>query len=40
MKVKLNKGANRVLFKINNGDSPHGFYLTLLAEQELKRVQD
>jgi hypothetical protein len=38
VKVKLRKGGNRVLLKINNGDGPHGFYLTLLAEQELKRV--
>jgi len=36
--VKLRKGVNRILFKINNGDGPHGFYFTLLAEQELKRL--
>jgi putative heme-binding domain-containing protein len=36
VKVKLKKGANRLVLKINNGDGPHGFYLTLLAEQELK----
>ncbi len=38
LKVKLKKGANKVLLKINNGDGPHGFYFTLLAEQELKPV--
>jgi putative membrane-bound dehydrogenase-like protein len=36
VKVKLKKGANRILLKINNGDGPHGFYLTVLSEQELK----
>jgi putative membrane-bound dehydrogenase-like protein len=35
--VKLSEGVNRVLFKINNGDGPHGFYMTILTEQELKR---
>ncbi len=38
--VKLKKGGNTVLFKINNGDGPHGFYLTFQAEQELKRRED
>jgi putative membrane-bound dehydrogenase-like protein len=38
VKVKLQKGINRILLKINNGDGAHGFYFTLLAEQELKRV--
>jgi putative membrane-bound dehydrogenase-like protein len=37
-KVKLKKGVNRILLKINNGNGAHGFYFTLLAEQELKRV--
>ncbi len=36
--VKLRKGRNEVLLKIVNGDGPHGFYLTILADQELKRV--
>src|SRR5262249_48983475 len=36
VKVKLNKGRNRVLLKINNGDGAHGFYLSIQAEQELK----
>jgi hypothetical protein len=36
VKVTLKKGANTVLLKINNGDGPHGFYVTMLAEQELK----
>lgn len=34
--VKLRKGTNRLLLKINNGDNPHGFYFTLLSEQEVK----
>ncbi len=38
VKVPLRKGPNRILLKINNGSGPHGFYFTLLAEQELKRV--
>jgi putative heme-binding domain-containing protein len=38
VKLSLRKGTNRVLLKINNGDGAHGFYFTLLAEQELKRV--
>jgi putative membrane-bound dehydrogenase-like protein len=36
VKVKLKKGTNRILFKINNGDGAHGFYLTVLTEQEVK----
>ncbi len=40
MPVKLRKGANRLLLKITNGDGPHGFYLTVLAEQELKRAEE
>ena len=36
VKVKLKKGTNPVLLKINNGDGPHGFYFSVLAEQELK----
>jgi putative membrane-bound dehydrogenase-like protein len=36
VKVMLKKGTNRILLKINNGDGPHGFYLTILSEQELK----
>ncbi len=36
VKVKLKKGTNRILLKINNGNDPHGFYLTVLTEQELK----
>jgi putative membrane-bound dehydrogenase-like protein len=39
VKVKLKKGVNRLLLKVNNGDGAHGFYLTILAEQELKRVE-
>ena len=36
VKVKLKKGTNRILLKINNGNNPHGFYLTVLTEHELK----
>ncbi len=36
VKVKLDKGNNRIVFKINNGNDPHGLYLTLLSEEELK----
>jgi len=36
VKVKLKKGVNTLLLKIVNGSNPHGFYLTLLSEQELK----
>jgi putative heme-binding domain-containing protein len=36
VKIKLQKGKNRLLFKINNGNNPHGFYMTILSEQELK----
>ena len=36
VKVKLKKGANAVLLKVNNGDSPHGFYLTLEGGADLK----
>ena len=36
VKVKLKKGANRVLFKINNGNNPHGLYFRIASEQELK----
>ncbi len=39
VKVKLQKGRNRILLKINNGDGPHGFYLSIQAEQELKRIE-
>jgi putative membrane-bound dehydrogenase-like protein len=38
VKVKLKKGVNRILLKINNGDGPHGFYFTLLADQEVNRL--
>jgi hypothetical protein len=36
VKIQLKKGRNPLLIKITNGDGPYGFYLTLLAEQELK----
>jgi len=37
--VKLKKGKNKILFKINNGNDPHGFYLSIQSEQELKRLE-
>ena len=36
--VKLKKGRNKLVLKITNSDGLHGFYLSLLAEQELKAV--
>jgi putative heme-binding domain-containing protein len=39
VKVKLKKGVNRIVLKINNGDGPHGFYFTVLSEQELKMAK-
>jgi putative membrane-bound dehydrogenase-like protein len=38
VKVKLKKGKNALLLKINNGNGDHGFYLTILTEQELKKL--
>lgn len=34
--IKLKKGNNAILMKIVNGDGPHGFYLSVTSEQELK----
>lgn len=34
--IKLVKGKNTILLKISNGNNPHGAYLTILSEQELK----
>jgi putative membrane-bound dehydrogenase-like protein len=36
VKVRLHKGVNRIVLKIVNGAGPHGFYFTVLVEQELK----
>ena len=38
VKVQLKKGKNTILLKIANGNGPHGFYLTIVSEQELKVV--
>ncbi|MBY0227931.1 MAG: c-type cytochrome [Gemmataceae bacterium] len=38
VKATLKKGVNRVLFKINNGNNPHGLYFRIESEQELKAV--
>ncbi len=34
--VRLRKGKNTLLLKVANGDGPHGAYLTLLSDEELK----
>ena len=39
IKVKLKKGANPILMKIVNGNNPHGFYLSITSDQELKIVK-
>lgn len=36
--VELKAGANTILLKISNGNNPHGFYLSLSAEQELRET--
>jgi hypothetical protein len=36
VKVKLKKGANAVLLKVNNGNIPHGFYFTIEGGTDLK----
>ncbi len=36
VKVKIKKGKNKVLLKIDNGDGAHGFYLSVESGEELK----
>jgi putative membrane-bound dehydrogenase-like protein len=36
LKVTLRKGKNTLLLKVANGDGPHGAYLSLIAEEELR----
>ncbi|MBX9622488.1 MAG: c-type cytochrome, partial [Gemmataceae bacterium] len=36
VRVKLKKGANRVMVKVANGNNPHGLYFTVLSGQEVK----
>jgi len=36
VKVKLKKGPNAILLKVNNGNIPHGFYFTMTSGEELK----
>jgi hypothetical protein len=36
VKVKLKKGKNKVLLKIDNGDGAHGFYFSIESGEELK----
>jgi putative membrane-bound dehydrogenase-like protein len=40
VKVKLRKGTNKVLLKIDNGGDPHGFYFSVESPEELKRVEE
>jgi putative membrane-bound dehydrogenase-like protein len=40
VKVRLKKGRNELLLKITNGDGEHGFYLTVQADEEFKRVEE
>ncbi|HLN32947.1 MAG TPA: PVC-type heme-binding CxxCH protein [Gemmataceae bacterium] len=40
VKSRLKKGRNQILLKINNGDGPHGFYMTFVAEQDLKGLTE
>jgi hypothetical protein len=35
MKVKLKKGGNCILLKVNNGGGSHGFFLSILAQHPL-----
>ena len=37
IQVKLNKGLNTMMLKINNGNNPHGFYFTIEGIPELKK---
>jgi hypothetical protein len=34
--VKLKKGANPILIKINNGEGEHGLYFSILSKEPLK----
>jgi putative membrane-bound dehydrogenase-like protein len=36
--IRLHKGRNTILLKINNGDGPHGFFFTILSDQELRNL--
>jgi hypothetical protein len=36
--VQLNAGSNIILLKISNGGNPHGFYLSIASEQDLKEA--
>jgi putative membrane-bound dehydrogenase-like protein len=40
VKVKLKKGKNKILLKIDNGDGAHGFYFSVESPDELKRVEE
>jgi putative membrane-bound dehydrogenase-like protein len=37
VRVKLKKGMNTILLKIDNGDGPHGFFFSVESAEELKR---
>jgi putative membrane-bound dehydrogenase-like protein len=38
VKIQLKKGKNMLLLKVTNGSGDHGFYLTVMADEELKKV--
>lgn len=38
--VRLKKGVNTILLKVNNGNGDHGFYFNLVSDQELKRLDE
>ncbi len=40
VKIKLKKGRNTILFKIDNGDGAHGFYFTLESPEEVKVAEE
>lgn len=40
VKVKLQKGPNAILLKVSNVEGPHGFYLRLVSEQPLRRLEE
>lgn len=39
LQVTLRKGKNTLLLKVANGDGPHGAYLSLIAEEELRLIR-
>ncbi|MEJ5275638.1 MAG: hypothetical protein WHU94_06995, partial [Thermogemmata sp.] len=39
LKAVLRKGKNTLLLKVANGDGPHGAYLSLIADEELRLLR-